>query len=143
MSIQLCAYMSYDGDCADAMKFYAQVLGAKLEALITYGDMPGEMPVPAEHANRVMHAYLVHSDFALMAGDAPPGVPFAGIQGCMLAITYPAVAEATRVFNALADGGKVTMPLAETFWADTFGMVTDRFGTPWGVNGGPREMDQS
>ncbi|KRC04219.1 3-demethylubiquinone-9 3-methyltransferase [Hydrogenophaga sp. Root209] len=142
MSIQLCAYMSYDGDCADAMKFYAQVLGAKLEALITYGDMPGEMPVPAEHANRVMHAYLVHSDFALMAGDAPPGVPFAGIQGCMLAITYPAVAEATRVFNALADGGKVTMPLAETFWADTFGMVTDRFGTPWGVNGGPREMAQ-
>ncbi|MCY1542180.1 hypothetical protein D9M68_779140 [compost metagenome] len=142
MSIQLCAYMSYDGDCADAMKFYAQVLGAKLEALITYGDMPGEMPVPAEHANRVMHAYLVHSDFALMAGDAPPGVPVAGIQGCMLAITYPAVAEATRVFNALADGGKVTMPLAETFWADTFGMVTDRFGTPWGVNGGPREMAQ-
>ncbi|MES2842826.1 MAG: VOC family protein [Pseudomonadota bacterium] len=142
MSIQLCAYMSYDGDCADAMKFYAQVLGAKLEALITYGDMPGEMPVPAEHASRVMHAYLVHSDFALMAGDAPPGVPFAGIQGCMLAITYPTVAEATRVFNALADGGKVTMPLAETFWADTFGMVTDRFGTPWGINGGPREMAQ-
>lgn len=142
MSIQLCAYMSYDGDCADAMKFYAQVLGAKLEALITYGDMPGEMPVPAEHANRVMHAYLVHPDFALMAGDAPPGVPFAGIQGCMLAITYPTVAEATRVFNALADGGKVTMPLGETFWADTFGMVTDRFGTPWGINGGPREMAQ-
>ncbi|MBT9464226.1 VOC family protein [Hydrogenophaga sp.] len=142
MSIQLCAYMSYDGDCADAMKFYAQVLGAKLEALITYGDMPGEMPVPAEHASRVMHAYLVHPDFALMAGDAPPGVPFAGIQGCMLAITYPTVAEATRVFNALADGGKVTMPLAETFWADTFGMVTDRFGTPWGINGGPREMAQ-
>ncbi|WP_332745207.1 VOC family protein [Hydrogenophaga sp.] len=142
MSIQLCAYMSYDGDCADAMKFYAQVLGAKLEALITYGDMPGEMPMPAEHAHRVMHAYLVHPDFALMAGDAPPGVPFAGIQGCMLAITYPTVAEATRVFNALADGGKVIMPLAETFWADTFGMVTDRFGTPWGVNGGPREMAQ-
>lgn len=142
MSIQLCAYMSYDGDCADAMKFYAQVLGAKLEALITYGDMPGEMPVPAEHANRVMHAYLVHPDFALMAGDAPPGVPFAGIQGCMLAITYPTVAEATRVFNALADGGKVTMALGETFWADTFGMVTDRFGTPWGINGGPREMAQ-
>lgn len=140
---QLCAYLSYNGDCADAMTFYAQVLGVKLEALITYGQMPGEMPVPAEHANRVMHAYLVHPEFALMAGDAPPGVPFAGIQGCMLAITFPTVAEATRVFNALAEGGKVTMPLAETFWADTFGMVTDRFGTPWGVNGGPREMGKS
>lgn len=143
MPTQLCAYLSYNGDCADAMTFYAQVLGAKLEALITYGQMPGEMPVPAEHANRVMHAYLVHPEFALMAGDAPPGVPFAGIQGCMLAITFPTVAEATRVFNALAEGGKVTMPLAETFWADTFGMVTDRFGTPWGVNGGPREMGKS
>jgi PhnB protein len=140
MSIQLCAYMSYDGDCTEAMNFYAQVLGAKLEALITYGQMPGEMPVPPEHAERVMHAYLVHKDFALMAGDAPPGVPYAGIQGCMLAITYPTAAEATRVFNALAEGGKVGMPLGETFWADTFGMVTDRFGTPWGVNGGPREM---
>lgn len=143
MSIQLCAYLSYNGDCAQAMAFYAEVLGAKLEALITYGQMPGEMTVPPEHANRVMHAYLVHPDFAIMAGDAPLGVPYAGIQGCMLAITYPSAAEATKVFHALADGGKVTMPLAETFWADTFGMVTDRFGTPWGVNGGPREMDQS
>ncbi|AOF86749.1 hypothetical protein BSY239_440 [Hydrogenophaga sp. RAC07] len=143
MSIQLCAYLSYNGDCAEAMAFYAKVLGARLEALITYGQMPGEMPVPAEHADRVMHAYLVHPDFAIMAGDTPPGVPYAGIQGCMLAITYPTVAEATRVFNALAEGGKVGMPLAETFWADTFGMVTDRFGTPWGINGGPREMGQS
>jgi PhnB protein len=143
MSIQLCAYLSYNGDCADAMKFYAEVLGAKLEALITYGQVPGEMPVPPEHADRVMHAYLVHPDFAIMAGDAPPGVPYASIQGCMLAITYPTVSDATRVFNALADGGKVGMPLAETFWADTFGMVTDRFGTPWGINGGPREIGQA
>jgi len=143
MSIQLCAYLSYNGDCANAMKFYAQVLDARLEALITYGQMPNEMPVPPEHADRVMHAYLVHPDFAIMAGDAPPGVPYASIQGCMLAITYPTVSDATRVFNALADGGKVGMPLAETFWADTFGMVTDRFGTPWGINGGPREMGQA
>ncbi len=143
MPTQLCAYLSYNGECAEAMAFYAQVLGARLEALITYGQMPGEMPVPPGHADRVMHAYLVHPDFAIMAGDTPPGVPYAGIQGCMLAITYPTVAEATRVFNALAEGGKVGMPLAETFWADTFGMVTDRFGTPWGINGGPREMGQS
>ena len=140
MPTQLCAYLSYNGDCTEAMAFYAHVLGAKLEALITYGQMPGEMPVPPEHADRVMHAYLVHPDFAVMAGDTPPGVPYTGIQGCMLAITCPTVVEATRVFNALAEGGQVGMPLAETFWADTFGMVTDRFGTPWGVNGGPRDM---
>lgn len=140
MSVQLAAYLSYDGNCAEAMKFYAEVLGAKLEALITYGEMPGGGPVPADQAGRIMHAYLVHPDFAIMAGDTPPGVPYQGIQGCMMAITYPSVDEATRVFNALAEGGKVGMALGETFWADTFGMVTDRYGTPWGVNGGPREM---
>lgn len=138
---QLCAYLSYDGNCAEAMKFYERVLGARLEALITYGDAPmDDMPMPPEHKGRIMHAYLVHPDFALMAGDTPPGVPYAGINGAMMAITYPTAAEGRKVFEALAEGGTVTMPLAETFWADTFGMVTDRFGTPWGVNGGPKAM---
>lgn len=140
MSTQLSAYLAYDGNCAEAMKFYAQLFNARLEALITYGDMPDEMPVPPENAQLVMHAYLVHPDFVLMAGDHTPGTPFTGIQGCMMAVTFPTVAEAERVFKALSDGGKVTMPLTETFWADTFGMVTDRFGTPWGINGGPRAM---
>ncbi len=134
---QLNAYLSFDGTCAQAMKHYERVLGAKLEALITYAEAPmGDQPVPASHADRVMHAYLVHPEFALMAGDTPPGVPYAGVHGVMLALTYPTADEARRVFAALAEGGTVTMPLGETFWADTFGMVTDRFGTPWGVNGG-------
>ncbi|MCW5653128.1 VOC family protein [Hydrogenophaga sp.] len=143
MTTQLCAYLSYDGRCAEAMAFYAEVLGARLEALITYAQMPGGEATPPEHAQRIAHAYLVHPDFALMAGDTPPGVPFNGIQGTMMAITFPTVAEAQRVFQAFAEGGRVTMPLAETFWADTFGMLTDRFGTPWGINGGPREMPTS
>jgi PhnB protein len=134
---QLNAYLSFDGTCAQAMKYYEQVLGAKLDAMITYGQMPcGDQPVPPSHADRVMHAHLVHSDFALMAGDTTPGVTYAGMQGMMLALTYPTAAEGRRVFNALAEGGQVTMPLGETFWAEAFGMVTDRFGTPWGDNGG-------
>ncbi len=137
---QLNAYLSFDGNCAEAMQFYARVLDAKLEALITYGQMPNEMPAPASHADRIMHANLVHPDFALMAGDAPPGVPYQGINGVMMAITYPTAAEGRRVFEALAEGGTVTMPLGETFWADLFGMVTDRFGTPWGVNGGSKPV---
>ena len=140
---QLCAYLSFKGDCADAMRFYAELLGAKLEALLTYGQMPGGEPVPPEHADKIMHAYLVHPDFALMAGDAMPGVPFDGMKGVMLAITYPTAADADRIFNALAKGGSVQMPLGETFWADRFGMVTDRFGTAWAVNGGPREMPKA
>ena len=137
---QLCAYLSYNGDCAEAMAFYAKVLDAKVEALITYAQMPDGDPVPPEHADRIMHAYLVHPDFALMAGDTPPGVPFEGIKGAMLALTSPSAAEARRIFAALAEGGTVQMPLGETFWAEAFGMVTDRFGTPWGINGGPKAM---
>ena len=134
---QLNPYLSFDGTCTQAMKFYERVLGAKLDALITYSQMPmGDQPVPPSHAERVMHAYLVHPDFSLMAGDTPPGVPHTGMQGIMLALTYPTAEEGRRVFAALADGGTITMPLGETFWADVFGMVTDRFGTPWGVNGG-------
>lgn len=141
---QLNAYLSFDGTCTQAMKYYERVLGAKLEALITYGQTPmGERPVPPSHADRVMHAYLVHPDFALMAGDTPPGVPHAGMQGIMLTLTYPTADEGRRVFAALAEGGTIRMPLGETFWADSFGMVIDRFGTPWGVNGGMKERPQA
>ncbi|QHE87707.1 VOC family protein [Hydrogenophaga sp. BPS33] len=140
MPAQLCAYLSYNGNCAEAMQFYAKVLNAKLEALITYDQMPGDEPVPPGMGNKVMHAYLVHPDFALMAGDAMPDTPFDGIKGAMMALTYPDVAQAERVFKALSEGGKVSMPMEETFWAKTFGMVTDRFGTPWAVNGGPKDM---
>ena len=130
---QLNAYLSFDGTCTQAMKYYERVLGAKLETVITDGQMPmGEQPVPPSHADRVMHAYLVHPDFALMAGDTPPGVPHGGMQGIMLTLTYPTADEGRRVFAALAEGGTIRMPVGETFWADSFGMVIDRFGTPWG-----------
>ena len=63
---------------------------------------------------------------------------YQGVNGVMMTLTYPTAAEARRIFEALADGGQVTMPLGETFWADAFGMVTDRFGVPWGINGGSK-----
>lgn len=82
----------------------------------------------------------MHPDFAVMAGDNLPGAPYAGINGAMLAITYSTAAEGDRVFNEMAQGGNVSMPLGKTFWADSFGMVTDRFGVPSSVNGGPAPM---
>ena len=139
---QLSPYLSYNGNCAEAMAFYAELFGAKLEALLTYGDLKDQMPCPPGGEKLVMHAYLVHPDFSLMAGDVPPGVSYAGVHGVMLALTYPTADEARGVFAALAEGGTVNMPLEETFWADTFGMVTDRFGTPWGVNGGTKPPAQ-
>lgn len=97
-----------------------------------------QMPCPPGLGHRIMHAYLVHPEFDLMAGDTPPGVTYQGIQGVMMTLTYPTATEGRRVFDALATGGTVTMPLGETFWADVFGMVTDRYGVPWGINGGSK-----
>ena len=88
-----------------------------------------------------MHAYLVHKDFVLMAGDSMVGEPYEGMRGIMMTLTYPTASEAKRVFEVLAEGGHVQMPLGETFWAETFGMVTDRFGTPWAVNGGSKQLN--
>ena len=130
------AYLSFDGNCAEAMRFYERVLNGKLKAMITNGETPvaAQMPPGSEH--RIMHALLeFKGGGSLMAGDTCPINPYQGMKGFMLALMYDTVAEADRVFGALAEGGKVTMPLGPTFWAKSFGMVTDRFGTSWGING--------
>lgn len=129
-------YLSFDGNCAEAMRFYEKALGGKLEAVITNRQTPYADQTPKEALDRVMHAYLSLPDGgSLYAGDTPLDIPFAGMQGIMIAITFDTVGEAEKVFAALSEGGKVGMPLAPTFWAKTFGMVTDRYGTPWGING--------
>ena len=88
-----------------------------------------------------MHACLALPGGAmLMAGDTPPGMPFEGMKGVMLALQYDGVEQAQAAFNALAVGGQITMPLAPAFWAQCFGMLTDRFGVSWAVNGAPIAM---
>ena len=89
--------------------------------------------VPADWGSKVMHASLFVGDNVLMASDAPPD-QFKSMQGFSVSFQVDDPAEADRVFNALAEGATVTMPIAETFWASRFGMLTDRFGTPWMVN---------
>lgn len=129
-------YLSFNGNCTEAMRWYEQVFKAKLQALISYGESPMAADTPKESHALIMHAYLVMPDGgALMAGDCPPSMPYTGMTGIMLTLTYKTQAEATQVFNRLAEGGQITMPLAPTFWAKTFGMVTDRFGLGWGING--------
>ncbi len=129
-------YLIFDGNCADAMRFYERTLGGKLQALMTFGESPmgGQMPPGA--AGRVMHARLVIGDRALMASDGMLGEPYEGMKNFSVTLYYPEVAEAKRVFDALAEGGKVTMPMDKTFWAEAFGMLVDRFGTPWFISGG-------
>jgi PhnB protein len=128
------AYLFFDGTCAEAMRFYERVFGGTLEVLQTYAESPAASEVAPERANRIMHARLVIDGRALMASDAVSEDPFEGIRGFALSMNYETVEEAQRVFAALGEGGTVQMPLQQTFWAEAFGMLVDRFGTPWMVN---------
>jgi len=135
---QAIAYLAFDGNCADAMRFYEQVLHGKLEVLMSGADSPMAAMIPREFAHRILHARLALPGGGLLyGGDAPAHVPYEGIKGVAIAIDFATVAEAEAVFAALSAGGQVTMPMNPTFWAKRFGMLTDRFGTPWIVNGEP------
>lgn len=131
--MRLNPYLSFDGRCEEAFRFYERCLGGNLTALLTYGGSPMADQMPSEAHGRIMHARLVVGDQVLMGGDAPQG-QCATPQGFCVTLNVEAPQEAERVFHALAEGGSVRMPLQETFWAARFGMFVDRFGTPWMVN---------
>lgn len=135
---QAIAYLGFDGNCADAMRFYEKALGGKLEVLMSGAESPMADQMPKEFAHRILHARLALPGGGLLyAGDAPANVPYEGIKGVSITVDYASVAEAEKVFNALAAGGQITMPMQAAFWAKRWGMLIDKFGTPWIVNGEP------
>ncbi|HEX5726480.1 MAG TPA: VOC family protein [Longimicrobiaceae bacterium] len=131
--MQVNPYLNFDGQCAEAFRFYAQVLGGTIEAMITHAETPIAGEVPPEWGERIMHARLVVGGQVLMASDSPPEY-YQKPQGLYVSVNVDEAAEAERIFHALAEDGTVAMPMAETFWAERFGMCSDRFGTPWMVN---------
>ena len=109
---QAIAYLSFDGNCADAMRFYEKALGGKLEVLMSGAQSPMADQMPREFAHRILHARLALPGGGLLyAGDAPAHVPYEGIKGVSLAVDYDTVEQAEKVFDALAAGGQVTMPM--------------------------------
>lgn len=133
---QAIPYLAFNGDCADAMRFYERALGAKLEVLLSGADSPMAAQIPKEFAHRIMHARLVMPDGGtLYAGDAPAHIPYEGIKGVSITLNYDTTEQAQAAFAALSDGGQVTMPMQAAFWAKAWGMLIDKFGTPWIVNG--------
>ena len=128
-------YLFFEGRCEEAIDFYRRVLGAKVEMLMRYKDSPEPPPpgmVKPGSENKVMHACLKIGDTAVMASDGGC-TGNAGFGGFSLSINVASEAEADRVFNGLADGGQVRMPLGKTFFSPRFGMVADRFGVGWMV----------
>jgi len=132
-TMQVNAYLSFNGQCEEAFKFYEKCLGGKITGIFTHAGTPAAEHVPSDWLNKIMHAHLAVGDGVLMGSDAPPGryEPAKGFS-VMLRVKDPADAE--RIFHELSENGSVRTPLQPTFWTVRFGMLVDRFGIPWMVN---------
>jgi PhnB protein len=130
------AYVNYNGRCDEAIAFYKQALGAEVEMVMRFRESPDPCPegmLPANWDDKVMHSSMRIGDSVLMASDGMSSTP-PKYDGITLSLQARTTDEADRLFNALADGGQVVMPIGPTFWSPKFGMVKDRFGVPWMVN---------
>ncbi len=128
-------YLFFNGKCEEALEFYKSALGAKVEMMMRFNEAP-EKPqpgmVPPGSENKIMHAAFKVGDTQILASDGhADGKPV--FQGFGLAISAANDAEAIKLFNAVGKGGKVQAPLGKTFFASSFGMVTDKFGVLWMV----------
>ncbi len=138
--MDLNTYLFFDGQCEDAFRLYEKVLGGKIIALMRYADAPSGPPA-FKDCNRIIHVSLRVDDRVLMGSDAPPaGIdpmpghrpePHKPPQGFRANVSVDSPAEAERIYHALAEGGTVVAPIGETFFAQRFGMLDDKFGTPW------------
>ena len=131
--MKLNPYLAFDGRCREAFEFYEKTLGGSISFIQTIGESPMASDMPPEAHGRVMHVTLQIGDQVLQGADAPLG-QFTKPAGFCVAMHFDEVAEGERVFTALAQNGNVQMPFQPTFWAKGFGMLIDRFGTPWIVS---------
>jgi PhnB protein len=131
--MRLIPYLTFNGQCETAFKFYEQCLGGKIEAMMTHVGTPMEQQVSPEWRDKIMHARLVVGDQTLMASDAPPD-RYQAPRGFSVSVNVKDPADAERMFHALAENGTVQMPIQNTFWSARFGMLVDRFGIPWMIN---------
>jgi PhnB protein len=126
-------YLFFDGRCEEAIEFYKKTLGAEVLMLMRFRDSPDPPPpgmIPPGSEDKVMHTSLRIGETEVMASDGRcMGKP--SFQGVSLSLSVPSEAAADRLFNLLAEGGQVQMPIGRTFFSPRFGMVTDRFGVSW------------
>ena len=127
------AYLSFRGDCEEAFEYYREHLGADVGQLFRYAGSPMADQAPADWGHKIMHGTVTIGGEPLMGGDVAPG-DYQAPRGFSMSLALADTGKADRIFRALSDGGTVQVPMAETFWAARFGMVTDRFGIPWMIN---------
>lgn len=133
-------YLFFGGNCEQAVDFYKQALGAEVEMMLRFKDSPEPHPpgmLAPGWENKVMHTSFRVGQTVVMASDGCGGSDAQGFAGFSMSISVKTEAEADKAFAALSEGGKVTMPLAKTFWSPRFGMLEDRFGIGWMVSVAP------
>lgn len=133
---QVHPYLTFNGNCEEAFNFYKSVFGGDFPYAGKFKDMPSEFPIADSEKDKIMHISLPIGDTVLMGSDWAEGCGPAPVFGNNFAVSINTESEeeATRIFNALSNGGRVTMPLEKTFWGALFGMFTDKFGINWMVN---------
>ena len=132
-SASIQSYLWFGGRCEEALDFYRRAAGAKVELMMHFNESPEPMPgmIQAGFETKVMHCEFRIGDTVVMASDGMNDQSH--FSGFSLALSVPTEADCDRIFNALADGGQVQMPLGKTFWSPRYGMLTDRFGMGWMV----------
>jgi PhnB protein len=134
--MQLEPYIFFHGTCEEALNFYATCLNGKIVGLNRFADSPMEGHAGPDWRDKVMHASFEADGIRFMASDGQPGTPPDGEDDIALSIAMDDVERARGIFQALAEGGTVTMNFEKAFWGGTFGALTDRFGIQWMVSGG-------
>jgi PhnB protein len=130
--MKLNPYIMFNGNAEEALNFYHDCFGGEIRGINRYGDAP--MPSPEESKNKILHSTFVFDDNTIMISDSMDSKNVPESSNIHLSVDVPGVDEMDVKFNKLAEGGKVTMPLQDTFWGARFGMLTDKFGVNWMFN---------
>lgn len=125
-------YLAFQGTCEEALNFYVSALGGEITSIMRFTEMPGDTPPGME--NNILHAEFNADGIYFMASDGMPDHPHVVGNNINLSIDLPTEEEQTAMFNRLAEGGTITMPLSDTFWGARFGMLVDKFGINWMLN---------
>jgi PhnB protein len=138
----IAVYINFNGNCREAVEFYAQVFGTDNPHMMAFGDAPAnpQFTLPEEAKSLIMHAQLNIQGSTVMFSDVCPGMPFVAGNNISLAVVSKNIDDIQSFFSKLKEGGKVNMDLQETFWSKCYGQVTDKFGIQWQLSYDNGEM---
>ena len=128
--MKLYTYLNFGGNCREAFDFYARNLGGRIVMLTTHGERPGATGIAPDWMNAVLHARIELGGTTVLGADIPPE-RFQPMRSAYLSLVLDSNEEAERIYLLLSEGGQIFMPMEETFFAERFAMLRDRFGTSW------------